>query len=244
MSDYGSDVNKYRMTAGIIRRIFMVAQERNSLGASHCLSEIETISKLVQGTYDWGPKTKDYIVIGRTNYSKYIMHTLLLALRPMGAKAIIDKMSPDNKKLLTDAVVASQLCPKPTLNDVRTEVEQCKRKIQRHEFNQKTNEKDVLPCIRNIDECAMLVAERWDTAQEEMHKWSELLGVPYDDSMIQEDMVPIKRKKEQVVNSDEPPQQNIVISGASVTESEFVGEQVMPVDAGVRESHQQCGTGP
>lgn len=218
------------MTAGFIRRIFMVAEGRNSLGASLCLGEIETISKLVQGTYDWGPKTKDYIVIGRTNYNKYIMHTLLFALRPMDAEAIIDKMSSDNKKLLTDAVVASQLCPKPTLNDVRTEVEQCKRKIQRHEFNQKTNEKDVLPCIRNIDECAMLVAERWDTAQEEMHKWSELLGVPYDDSMIQEDMVPIKRKKEQVVNSDEPPQQNIVISGASVTESEFVGEQVMPVE--------------
>ncbi len=205
MSDYGSDVNKYRTTAGFIRRIFMVAQERNSLGASLCLGEIETISKLVQGTYDWGPKTKDYIVIGRTNYSKYIMHTLLFALRPMDAKAIIDKMSPDNKKLLTDAVVASQLCPKPTLNDVRTEVEQCKRKIQRHEFNQKTNEKDVLPCIRNIDECAEFVAadERWWFAQEEMHKWSDILGVPYDDAMIEKND-PIKKKKKHTKDPEAP----------------------------------------
>lgn len=229
MSDYDK-YDKYRMTAGFICKIFMVAQGRNSLSASHCLDDIERISKLVQGTYDWGPKTEDYSVIGRTNYNKYIMHTLLLALRPMVAETLFSQMPEDEQDMLKQAILASQLCPKPTLDDVRKEIEQCKRKIQKHEFNQNTNEKDVLPCIRNIDECARLVAERWDIAQEEMHKWSELLGVPYDDSMIQEDGVPIKRKKEQSVNSDEPSQQNIAILGASVTESEFAGGQVMPVE--------------
>lgn len=212
MSNYGSGVNKYRTTAGFIRRIFMVAQGRNSLGASLCLGEMETISKLVQSTYEWGPKQKDYNDAGRKNYSGYIMHTLLFALRPMDAKAIIDKMSPDNKKLLTEAIVASQLCPKPKLSEVRTEGEACARRIKRNEFNPKTNEKDVLPCIRNIDECAEFVAadERWWFAQEEMHKWSDILGVPYDDAMIEtNDLI---KKKKNIESHEAPiPEQNTVV---------------------------------
>lgn len=99
------------------------------------------------------------------------------------------------------------------MGEARKEKEDCISKARHGKFNSKTNEKDLLPCMRNMAECAEFVADEniWVLVQEEMHKWSELL-------------------KEQVVNSDEPPQQNIVISGASVTESEFVGEQVMPVE--------------
>lgn len=203
MNDYSDNVNMFRMTAGLVYRIYLATSNRNSLDAQTCmLSETETISKLAQGKCIWGPKKCEWGP--EKDYFAYIMHTLLLALRPMSETAILDSMSPDQRDMLKQAILASQLCPKPDMANARKERDRCKEKIRKKDFDLKTREKDVLPCQRSIIECAMLVAERWDTAQEEMHKWSNALGIPYDDAMIAKND-PIKKNKKDV-----SPQENLV----------------------------------
>lgn len=213
MSNYSANVDMYRTTAGFIRRIFMGAQDQKSLGKSFFLGEIETISKLVRGEYEWGPKQTDYNDSGRINYSKYIMHILLFALQQMDANAILNEMSPRHKEMLTRAIVASQLCPRPRVSDAREENKQCAMKIKNGEFNTKTNAKNVMLCMRNIAECAEFVADEkiWNIAQEEMHKWSDLLGVPYDDSMIEKND-PIKKKRQDAEPQETPVQAQELVS--------------------------------
>lgn len=213
MSNYSANVDMYRTTAGFIRRIFMGAQDQKSLRKSFFLGEIETISKLVRGEYEWGPKQTDYNDSGRINYSKYIMHTLLFALQQMDANAILNEMSPRHKEMLTRAIVASQLCPRPRVSDAREENKQCAMKIKNGEFNTKTNAKNVMLCMRNIAECAEFVADEkiWNIAQEEMHKWSDLLGVPYDDSMIEKND-PIKKKRQDAEPQETPVQAQEFVS--------------------------------
>ena len=129
MNDYSDNVNMFRMTAGLVYRIYLAASNRNSLDAQTCmLSETETISKLAQGKCIWGPKKCEWGP--EKDYFAYIMHTLLLALRPMSETAILDSMSPDQRDMLKQAILASQLCPKPDMANARKERDRCKEKIR------------------------------------------------------------------------------------------------------------------
>ena len=187
MAYEASGTDRYKETAGFIYSCISVVRDRNSLGARVLLdSQIELVASIVQRTCKWGK-------------CDYLLHLLLAGVRAMDHVSVLNQMSAEKQELLKKALTVAVKHPKPDVKAAEAERKLSMEKARNSKttWNLQSDEKQLNLCNRNAAECALLVAERWEIVTEELKDWAQLLEVPYDKSVWQEQKVIPKKKPEE-----------------------------------------------
>jgi len=192
MAYEGSGADRYKETAGFIYSCISVVRERNSLGARVLLtSQIDLVASLVQKTCKWGR-------------CDYLLHLLLAGVRAMDHESVLNQIPEEHRELLKKTLAVAIKHPKPDVKAAESERRSSMEKARQNNWNLKSDDKQLNLCNRNAAECALLVAERWNTVIEELKDWAKLLDVPYDENVWQEQKSESKKKHEEPTPPKKP----------------------------------------
>lgn len=192
MAYEGSGADRYKETAGFIYSCISVVRERNSLGARVLLtSQIDLVASLVQKTCKWG-------------HCDYLLHLLLAGVRAMDHESVLNQIPEEHRELLKKTLAVAIKHPKPDVKAAESERRSSMEKARQNNWNLKSDDKQLNLCNRNAAECALLVAERWNTVIEELKDWAKLLDVPYDENVWQEQKSESKKKHKEPTPPKKP----------------------------------------
>ena len=194
MAYEGSGADRYKETAGFIYSCISVVRERNSLGARVLLTtQIDLVASLVQKICKWG-------------HCDYLLHLLLAGVRAMDHESVLNQIPEEHRELLKKTLAVAVKHPKPDVKAAEAERKLSMEKARNSKttWNLQSDEKQLNLCNRNAAECALLVAERWNTVVEELKDWAKLLDVPYDENVWQEQKATPKKKHEEPKKTEFP----------------------------------------